>query len=350
MLLKCVTLGLLLVASVHGDSKADLAPAETRVGPHFYGGVPHFVTPLEGYVAPVVEPALYAGPYEAEALTYGAGLGAGYGLVGKPIIGGPYLGGGYKGGFVKSGLNEGALALGNKGEQIYKESIDGGFKDGIYHHGGGFKNGGYQGVEAYNDNKHHLADDHANKLYYSGVRGGKSDLGNGEIYDKNQEYAVNAYNALGDNQLKGYQKGHKKTGFHKSYHKDESGNDETYYDSDHDEGNYEFGKKYGDKYGNNFLSGVTGAKKFNEYTADEEAKKGYIGNGKLIAHNQGFKDYYGKNGYYNNADHYGGSGGIRNSELAKIGYNHGFQNGFNNGKNYAGFQNAKFGGGYYGPY
>lgn len=115
-------------------------------------------------------------------------------------------------------------------------------------------------------------------------------------------------------------------------------------------GNYEFGKKYGDKYGNNFLSGVTGAKKFNEYAADEEAKKGYIGNGKLIAHNQGFKDYYGKNGYYNNADHYGGSGGIRNSELAKIGYNHGFQNGFNNGKNYAGFQNAKFGGGYYGPY
>ncbi|KAK6622452.1 hypothetical protein RUM44_002263 [Polyplax serrata] len=73
MLLKCVTLGLLLVASVHGDNKADLAPAETRVGPHFYGGVPHFVTPLEGYVAPVVEPALYAGPYEAEALTYGAG-------------------------------------------------------------------------------------------------------------------------------------------------------------------------------------------------------------------------------------------------------------------------------------
>lgn len=60
--------------------------------------------------------------------------------------------------------------------------------------------------------------------------------GNGEVFDKNQGYAQNAYNTLGDSELAGHKKGHHRTGFKKSYHKDESGNDESYYDSDHDEG------------------------------------------------------------------------------------------------------------------
>lgn len=113
-------------------------------------------------------------------------------------------------------------------------------------------------------------------------------------------------------------------------------------------GSYGYGKQYEDKYGSDFLGGATGGKKFNEFSTGEEGRNGYVENGKLIALNQGIKDYYGKNGYFNNANHYGGAGSVRNSELAKVGINHGFQNGFNNGKNYAGYQNAKFGAGYYG--
>lgn len=69
------------------------------------------------------------------------------------------------------------LFKGNKGEQLLRQQVDGGYSDGSYHQGGGRQLGGYQGVEGYNDNKHHLADDHSNHLYYNGVRGGRQDLG-----------------------------------------------------------------------------------------------------------------------------------------------------------------------------
>lgn len=118
-------------------------------------------------------------------------------------------------------------------------------------------------------------------------------------------------------------------------------------------GNHEIGKKYGDQYGTNYISGVKGGQKLNQYAQQEEGQGGFDNNGKLIAQNQGFKDYYGNNGYFNNANRYGQLGGGQSSQLGKFGVQHGYQNGFNNGKNYEGLQGARFGGGYggsYGPY
>lgn len=72
-MLKFFSVVLLLAVSVRGDAKADLATSETRVGPHFYGGISHIGAPLQGYVTPVVQPALYSGHYGPQALAYGAG-------------------------------------------------------------------------------------------------------------------------------------------------------------------------------------------------------------------------------------------------------------------------------------
>lgn len=88
----------------------------------------------------------------------------------------------------------------------------------------------------------------------------------------------------------------------------------------------------------------------NQYIADEEGRGAYERDGKLIAHNQGHKDYYGNNGYYNDGGRYGRYGGGGSSGFGKFGVNHGYQNGFNNGRNFEGIQGSKFGGGYYGPY
>ena len=62
------------------------------------------------------------------------------------------------------------------------------------------------------------------------------------------------------------------------------------------------------------------------------------------------KDYYNNNGHYNDAKHYGGSGGYQSSETAKLGLNHGFQNGYNNGKRLTGYENSKIGTGFQLPY
>ncbi|KAL0277470.1 UNVERIFIED_CONTAM: hypothetical protein PYX00_004735 [Menopon gallinae] len=339
-----VLVGLVLIAQCRSEEK-DQSISETRFDPYLYGPRPGFV-PFEGRMAPIVEGALYG-----EVPIYGQGY-AHYGepLLHKGYYGGPYVETGFNGGIIKSGINDGALVLGNKGEQIFKHGSDGGYTDGSYHQGGGLIQDGYQGTQGYKDNKHHVADDHSNRVYYNGVRGGHKDLGNGEVFDKNQGFSQKGYNALGDNELKGYQKGHRRTGFHKSYHKDESGNDESYYDSDHDEGNYESGKKYGDQFNTNYLTGMKGGQNFKEYAADEEGKGGYQGNGKLIHLNQGLKDYYGNNGHYSNDKHFGQLGGGGSSQYGKFGLQHGYQNGFNNGRSYEGFKGANFGGGFYGPY
>lgn len=171
------------------------------------------------------------------------------------------------------------------------------------------------------------------------------------MFDKSQHHAQNGYNTLGDSELAGHKKGHHRTGFKKSYHKDESGNDESFYDSDHDEGNHALGQNYDDRYGANVGSRLNGGHKLNEFEARQHGNDGYEGNGKLIALNQGVKDYYGKNGYYNSGNKYGALGGGQSLNYGKYGLQNGYQNGFNNGRSFEDFRGGKFGAGIgYGPY
>lgn len=66
---------------------------------------------------------------------------------------------------------------GNHGGELYRGGSDGRYADGSFHEGGLARDGGYQGLEGYKDNKHHIADDFSNKGYHSGVQGIRKDLG-----------------------------------------------------------------------------------------------------------------------------------------------------------------------------
>lgn len=66
---------------------------------------------------------------------------------------------------------------GNHGGEIYRGGNDGRYADGSFHQNGLAHDDGYQGVEGYKDNKHHVADDFANRGFYNGVQGIRKDLG-----------------------------------------------------------------------------------------------------------------------------------------------------------------------------
>lgn len=117
-------------------------------------------------------------------------------------------------------------------------------------------------------------------------------------------------------------------------------------------GNHALGQNYDDRYGANVGSRLNGGHKLNEFEARQHGNDGYEGNGKLIALNQGVKDYYGKNGYYNSGNKYGALGGGQSQNYGKYGLQNGYHNGFNNGRSFEDFRGGKFGAGIggYGPY